>query len=76
MNILFVTPNNPFDIFTGGNQRTNLLLNACAKIANVDVIAFSKCQEGQRFNLLWAEEVETPQIGRLQKFIQLCMAWQ
>lgn len=75
MNILFVTPNNPFDIFTGGNQRTNLLLNACAKIANVDVIAFSKCQEGQRFNLLWAEEVETPQTGRLQKFMQLCMAW-
>ena len=75
MNILFVTPNNPFDLFTGGNQRTNLLLNACAKIANVDIIAFSKCREEEGFNLLWTEEVEIPQTGRLHKFMQLCMAW-
>lgn len=42
MHILFVSPNiNPFDRNGFGSvQRSNLLLNACAQIAHVDVITF------------------------------------
>ena len=43
MNILFVElhNNNPFNVTCGSIQRSNLLIQACAQIAHVDVVVFN-----------------------------------
>jgi glycosyltransferase involved in cell wall biosynthesis len=41
MKVLFLSPDqNPFEYRTGSSQRTNLLLKACIKFAEVDVFTF------------------------------------
>ena len=43
MNILFIElhNNNPFSVTCGSIQRSNLLIQACAQIAHVDVVVFN-----------------------------------
>jgi glycosyltransferase involved in cell wall biosynthesis len=41
MRILYITPNNPYVTYSGGHQRSNLLLKALVNFADVDVFAFS-----------------------------------
>lgn len=44
MDILFVDETNVFEPSFGGEQRSNLLLRACCRIANVDLVLFKKYQ--------------------------------
>lgn len=79
MNILFIENGlcNPFNANNGGSQRTNLLLQACSKIANVDVITFynEKCvPDDNTYTILYAGGVRATQETRWLKFIRLCYA--
>ena len=44
MNILFVEDKNVLSPSYGAEQRSNLLLRACCKIAHVDLVLFKKYQ--------------------------------
>lgn len=79
MNILFIaTSHNPFNPTQGASQRTSLLLQACAAIANVDVISFCTENEPSRdaYNIVYQSIVNThnPQ-NRFAKFRCLLTPW-
>lgn len=75
MNILFLENglSNPFKANNGGSQRTNLLLQACAQIANVDVVTFydeSCAKDNKSYNVLHAGSVASHE-NRWTKLIRL-----
>lgn len=79
MNILFIaTSHNPFNPTQGASQRTSLLLQACAAIANVDVISF--CTENEpstdAYNIIYQSIVNTHNSqNRFAKFRCLLTPW-
>lgn len=81
MRILFVSPKiNPFDKNGYGSiQRSNLLLNACAKFAHVDVITFVDNIKSNIDNvdLLYAQALSNEYVesSRLKEFFALFTPW-
>ena len=78
MNILFVENglSNPFKVNNGGSQRTNLLLQACDQIADVDVITFydeSCAKDNKSYNVLHVGSIESRE-NRWKKLIRLLHA--
>ena len=79
MNILFIaTSHNPFNPTQGASQRTSLLLQACAAIANVDIISF--CTENEpstdAYNIVYQAIVNTHNSqNRFAKFRCLLTPW-
>lgn len=78
MNILFVENglSNPFKANNGGSQRTNLLLQACAQIADVDIVTFydeSCAKDNKSYNLLHVGPIKSND-NRWTKFIRLLHA--
>jgi glycosyltransferase involved in cell wall biosynthesis len=78
MKILFIENglSNPFKVNNGGSQRTNLLLQACARIADVDVVTFydeSCTKDNNSYNVLYAGKIESHE-NRWNKLIRLIYA--
>lgn len=78
MNVLFIENglNNPFRVNNGGSQRTNLLLQACAQIADVDVVTFydaSCTKDNNSFNVLHAGKIKSRE-NRWNKLIRMIHA--
>ena len=78
MKVLFIAvSNNPFVATQGSSQRSNLLLNALTKIADVDVISFcSSNEQSKDYTIIHQEEWKNPKReGRLGKFRRLLTPW-
>ena len=81
MRILFVSPKiNPFDRNGYGSvQRSNLLLNACAQIAHVDVITFvdNVKSDIDNVSVLYSHALENEQVdpSRLKSICSLLTPW-
>jgi len=80
MNILFITQDmDPFRPSTGAMQRTSLLLQACAKLGNVDLLAFGGFTDVRNdlgINVILKEDNKcTKKINRAQKLVQLLRAF-
>lgn len=77
--ILFIaSSNNPFTATQGSSQRSNLLLQACTKFADVDVISF--CTEGEQpvgdYQIVYQRILPSDKKeGRLKKFSHLLTPW-
>ena len=74
--ILFIENglSNPFKVSNGGSQRTNLLLQACAHVADVDVITFfdERCAaDNTTYSLLHAGQLSSKKESRFDKLIRL-----
>ena len=79
--ILYISPtSNPFSVQYGGAQRSNLLLRACMKIAEVDVISFEYINVEiipQGVHILYNETIPNEYVRdtRLRKFCKFFTAW-
>ena len=65
---------NPFKVCNGESQRTNLLLQACARVADVDVITFydKRCADDNKaYSLLHAGEISSKKESRFDKLVRL-----
>lgn len=79
MRILFIAPNaHLFHPTQGGSQRLNLLLTACEKVADVDVVSLgSDDAEGDGVCRIVAQKriPTAPKEGRFGKFLRLLCPW-
>ena len=65
---------NPFKVCNGESQRTNLLLQSCARVADVDVITFydKRCADDNKaYSLLHAGEISSKKESRFDKLVRL-----
>ena len=74
--VLFIEDSicNPFKVCNGESQRTNLLLQACALVADVDVITFydKRCADDNKtYSLLHAGEISSKKESRFDKLVRL-----
>ena len=79
MKILYISSHyNPFEYNTGSAQRYNLLLRACAEIAEVDVVTFQKnvVSDIPNCKVIYSEESALPEVGgRLYRLKRLLRPW-
>jgi len=79
MNILFVAVlNNPFLATQGSSQRSNILLDACTRVGDVDVISFCSTSEqsSSKYTILYQEQYNCiKKEGRFAKFRKLLTPW-
>lgn len=79
--ILYISPSsNPFVVQYGGAQRSNLLLQACRQIGEVDVICFENIPNDLKYdgiNILYGRclPVERAKQSRIRKLFDLFVAW-
>lgn len=79
MDILFVSDwINPFDSSFGGAQRSNLLLRACCKVGNVDLVVFADGIKSDidRCKVVYSSKIRTSHpVGRIKKWVGLLSPW-
>lgn len=79
LKILFVTPNiDAFNPTQGASQRSNLLLNACAHIAQVDVVSFctNNKPDTDAYKFVFQQSIPFHSAeGRWKKLMHLCTPW-
>jgi len=80
MKVLFVAVNvSPFKINSGANQRSSLILEACTRFADVDVISFCSEEEpdGDGYHIIYQKQASDGwcREGRMKKARRLLTPW-